>query len=52
MADVTITKEMIVELRNQTGAGILECRKALQNANGDMDAALDFLREKGLYKKR
>lgn len=48
MADVTITKEMIVELRNQTGAGILECRKALQNANGDMDAALDFLREKGL----
>ena len=48
MADVTITKEMIVDLRNQTGAGILECRKALQNANGDMNAALDFLREKGL----
>lgn len=39
---------MIKELREATGAGILECRKALENANGDMKAALDFLREKGL----
>ena len=45
---MAITIEMIKELREGTGAGILECRKALENANGDMKAALDFLREKGL----
>ena len=45
---MAITIDMIKELRENTGAGILECRKALENANGDMKAALDFLREKGL----
>jgi len=45
---MAITTDMIKELRAATGAGILECRKALENANGDMKAALDFLREKGL----
>ena len=45
---MAITIDMIKELRESTGAGILECRKALENANGDMKAALDFLREKGL----
>ena len=45
---MAISVEMIKELREATGAGILECRKALENANGDMKAALDFLREKGL----
>lgn len=45
---MAITTDMIKELRGATGAGILECRKALENANGDMKAALDFLREKGL----
>jgi len=45
---ITITTEMIKQLREATGAGILDCRKALENANGDMKAALDFLREKGL----
>jgi len=35
-------------LRESTGAGILDCRKALEQSNGDMNAALDFLREKGL----
>lgn len=39
---------MIKELREATGAGILDCRKALEQANGDMKAAVDFLREKGL----
>ncbi len=43
-----ITTAMIKELREKTGAGILDCRKALENANGDMKQALDFLREKGL----
>lgn len=45
---MAITTDMIKDLRAATGAGILECRKALENASGDMKAALDFLREKGL----
>ncbi len=45
---MAITTEMIKTLRESTGAGILDCRKALENSNGDMNAALDFLREKGL----
>lgn len=43
-----ITTEMIKELRGMTGAGILDCRKALENSGGDMKKAIDFLREKGL----
>lgn len=45
---MTITTEQIKELRAATGAGILDCRKALEAANGDYDKAVDFLREKGL----
>lgn len=43
-----ITTEMIKELREATGAGILDCRKALVNADGDFEKAVDFLREKGV----
>ena len=43
-----ITTEMIKELRAATGAGILDCRKALTDANGDFEKAVDFLREKGV----
>jgi len=43
-----ITTEMIKELRDATGAGILDCRKALTDANGDFDKAVDLLREKGM----
>ena len=43
-----ITTEMIKELREATGAGILDCRKALVEANGDFEKAVDFLREKGV----
>jgi len=43
-----ITTEMIKELRAATGVGILDCRKALTEANGDFDKAVDFLREKGM----
>jgi elongation factor Ts len=45
---MAITTEMIKTLRETTGAGILDCRKALENSNGDMDKAMEFLREKGL----
>lgn len=43
-----ITTAMIKELRDATGAGVLDCRKALANANGDFNKAVDFLREKGM----
>jgi elongation factor Ts len=43
-----ITAEMVKELREATGAGILDCRKALEAAEGDFDKAVDHLREKGL----
>jgi len=43
-----ITTEMIKELRAATNAGVLDCRKALTEANGDFQKALDWLREKGM----
>ena len=45
-----ITTEMIRELRKTTGVGILECRKALQEADGDYKKAVDYLRAKGMAK--
>lgn len=45
-----ITTEMIKELREATGCGILDCRAALRDAEGDFDKASDILREKGLAK--
>ena len=45
-----ITTEMIKELRATTGVGILECRKALQEAEGDYKKAVDYLRKKGMAK--
>ncbi len=47
---MAITTEQIKEIREATGAGILDCRKALEQANGDFDRAVDILREKGLAK--
>lgn len=43
-----ITTAMIKELRGATGAGILDCRKALTEADGDYQKAVDWLREKGM----
>jgi elongation factor Ts len=45
---MAITTEQIKALREQTGVGILDCRKALEDANGDFDIALENLRAKGL----
>jgi elongation factor Ts len=45
---MTITAGMVKELREATGAGILDCRKALEDAGGDFQAAVDVLRERGL----
>jgi elongation factor Ts len=43
-----ITTQMIKDLREATHAGVLDCRKALESADGDFQKAVDFLREKGL----
>ena len=45
---MAITTQQIKQLREATGAGILDCRKALEQAEGDYEKAVDFLREKGL----
>jgi elongation factor Ts len=47
---MTITAQMVKELRDLTGAGPLDCKKALEQFNGDMGKAADSLREKGLAK--
>ncbi len=46
MAEVTAA--LVKELRERTGAGMMDCKKALVSCEGDMDKAIDFLREKGL----
>lgn len=43
-----ITAALVKELRARTGAGMMDCKKALAATEGDMDKAIDFLREKGL----
>ncbi len=45
---MAITAQLVKELREKTGAGMMDCKKALVETNGDLDAAIDFLREKGL----
>ncbi|MBP3427277.1 MAG: elongation factor Ts [Clostridia bacterium] len=44
----TITSALVKELRERTGAGMMDCKKALMANDGDMEKAIDFLREKGL----
>ena len=41
---MAITAAMVKELREMTGAGMMDCKKALGETNGDMDAAVEFLR--------
>ena len=43
-----ITSAMVKELREKTGAGMMDCKKALQEADGDLEKAVDWLRKKGL----
>lgn len=45
---MAVTATMVKELREMTGAGMMDCKKALSATDGDMDKAVDFLREKGL----
>ena len=45
-----ITAAIVKELRERTGSGMMDCKKALAETNGDMEKAIDYLREKGLAK--
>ena len=48
---MSFTAQDVKSLREKTGCGMMDCKKALTEANGDMDAAVDFLREQGLAKQ-
>ena len=45
---MAITAKQVKELREMTGAGMMDCKKALTATEGDFDKAIEFLREKGL----
>ncbi|WP_261132877.1 translation elongation factor Ts [Bacillus sp. Marseille-Q3570] len=47
---MAVTAQMVKELREKTGAGMMDCKKALTENDGDMDKAIDWLREKGISK--
>ena len=47
---MAVTALMVKELRERTGAGMMDCKGALEHTNGDIDAAVDYLREKGIAK--
>ncbi|KZS33376.1 translation elongation factor Ts [Staphylococcus aureus] len=46
----TISAKLVKELRDKTGAGMMDCKKALTETDGDIDKAIDYLREKGIAK--
>ena len=45
---VTINAEMVKQLREKTGSGIMDCKQALTESDGDLEKAVEFLRKKGL----
>ena len=47
MSTVTVSAAEVNKLRQQTGAGMMDCRKALMESNGDFEGAIDYLRKKG-----
>ena len=47
MSTVTVSAAEVNKLRQQTGAGMMDCRKALIESNGDFESAIDYLRKKG-----
>ena len=50
MASVTISPKDVSELRARTGAGMMDCKRALEESGGDMDKAVEILRKKGIAK--
>lgn len=47
---MAISAKQVKELREKTGAGMMDCKKALTECDGDLDKAVDWLREKGISK--
>ena len=47
---MAISAKLVAELRKKTGAGMMDCKKALTETNGDIEAAIDYLRKKGMEK--
>jgi elongation factor Ts len=47
---MSISAKVVMDLRKRTGAGMMDCKKALKETNGDIDAAITYLREKGISK--
>lgn len=47
---MAVTAQMVKELRERTGAGMMDCKKALTHTDGDMEKAIDYLRENGIAK--
>ena len=47
---MAISAQQVKELREKTGAGMMDCKKALTETNGDMEKAIEYLREKGIAK--
>ena len=47
MSDVKISASDVKKLRDMTGAGMMDCKKALKETGGDFDGAIEFLRKKG-----
>jgi elongation factor Ts len=50
MTATTISPQQVKELRTRTGAGMMDCKRALEESQGDMDAAVELLRKKGIAK--
>src|SRR3546814_8000693 len=48
MRAMAVTAALVKDLREKTGAGMMDCKKALNETNGDLEAAVDWLRTKGL----
>ena len=47
---MTITASMVKELRERSGAGMMDCKKALEEVDGDLEAAIEHLRKSGIAK--
>ena len=47
---MAVTAKMVKELREMTGAGMMDCKKALNETDGNMDAAIEYLRKNGTGK--
>lgn len=47
---MAISAKLVKELREKTGAGMMDCKKALEACDGDIEASFDWLREKGIAK--